>query len=269
MTVAPRHLIARPAVRRIPAGLPSGPSLLALAVLAVSWELIGQVGQASFFPPLSVVLARLWELTVSGTLPDVLVYSLTNLVIGFAISVVFGVGIGLLMGMSRKIDAALDIYVNALLSAPPIIFAPIFFTIWGLGRETTIALIVQYSVFVIILNAAAAVRTTPVSLVEMAGSFNATRMQLLRHVIVPAATPLTMAGIRLGVGRAVKGMINGEQFIAIVGLGKLVEDAGTNLDAATILAVLIVICVVSFIAVDIVQIVDRRLTSWLPPDVQV
>jgi NitT/TauT family transport system permease protein len=65
-------------------------------------------------------------------------------------------------------------------------------------------------------------------------------------------------------GRAVKGMINGEMFIAVVGLGKLVIDAGRRFDAESVLAVLIVIVVVAMAAVKLVQLVDARLTSWLP-----
>jgi NitT/TauT family transport system permease protein len=85
-----------------------------------------------------------------------------------------------------------------------------------------------------------------------------------RRIVLPAATPLIMAGVRLGVGRAVKGMLNGEMFIAIVGLGRLVQDGSRGFDASLVLAVLIVIIIVAFIAVFITQAVDARLTRWLP-----
>ena len=73
-----------------------------------------------------------------------------------------------------------------------------------------------------------------------------------------------MAGIRLGVGRAVKGMINGEMFIAVVGLGGVVMTAGRNFDAETVLAVMLLIILVAFGAVGLVERIDRRLTAWLP-----
>ena len=76
--------------------------------------------------------------------------------------------------------------------------------------------------------------------------------------------PLTMAGLRLAMGRAVKGMINGEMFIAIVGLGKVVTSSGNRFDAEGVLAVLILIIGVALVAVKVVQLVDQRLTSWLP-----
>jgi NitT/TauT family transport system permease protein len=241
-----------------------GPAASALAVLAVVWELIGRATNVPFFPPLTVVLARLGEMIADGLIVDNLLTSLTNLVLGFAVSLAIALVIGLLMGAFAKVDAALDVYVNALLTAPSLVFAPIFFSIWGLGRESIIAVVVMYSCFIMIINTAAGVRSVPRPLVEMGTSFSASRWQLFRFVALPAATPLIMAGVRLGVGRAVKGMINGEMFIAVVGLGKLVQDAGRQLDAASVLAVLIVIVVVAFASVAVVQAVDNRLTSWLP-----
>jgi NitT/TauT family transport system permease protein len=241
-----------------------GPAVLALAVLAIGWEGLGRLANVAYLPPLSMVLARLVEMIQEGLIISNLVTSLTNLVIGFALSIVIGLTVGLLMGTFRRVDAALDTYVNALLTAPSLVFAPIFFSIWGLGRESIIAVVVMYSAFIMIINTAAAVRNVPLALAEMGTSFNASRRQMFLWIVLPAATPLIMAGVRLGVGRAVKGMINGEMFIAIVGLGKLIQDAGRELDAASVLAVIIVIVLVSFGSVALVQAIDDRLTRWLP-----
>jgi ABC-type nitrate/sulfonate/bicarbonate transport system permease component len=103
----------------------------------------------------------------------------------------------------------------------------------------------------------------------MSRSYCATDRQLFMTVILPASLPVTMAGIRLAMGRAVKGMLNGEMLIAVVGLGLLVVSAGYALDATTVLAVLLVIITVAMILIKIVQLVDLRLTSWLPPNAKV
>jgi NitT/TauT family transport system permease protein len=241
-----------------------GPAATALAVLALFWEGVGRVANVDFFPPLTTVLVRLGELIADGLILENLMTSLTNLVLGFGVSLGIALVVGLLMGAFRRVEIALDVYVNALLTAPSLVFAPIFFSIWGLGRESIIAVVVMYSCFIMIINTAAGVRSVPRPLVEMGTSFSASRLQLFRYIVLPAATPLIMAGVRLGVGRAVKGMINGEMFIAVVGLGKMVQDAGRQLDAASVLAVLIVIVVVAFVSVAVVQFIDDRLTSWLP-----
>lgn len=241
-----------------------GPTVVALAVGALFWEAIGRIAGFLFFPPLSEVVLRLVEMTLAGEILDPLLGSLTNLAIGFGISVVFGVGLGLLMGGYRRVEVALDVYVYALLTAPSLVFVPILFSIFGLGREPIVGVVILYSIFIIIINTASAVQQVPASLIEMGRSYCATDRQMFRRIIVPAAMPMMMAGIRLGAGRAVKGMINGEMFIAAVGLGAVVKSAGNRFDATTVLAVLILIICVAFVVVRVVQVIDQRLTSWLP-----
>jgi NitT/TauT family transport system permease protein len=251
----PRRLSIRP---RVPV---SGLSLLGGALL---WEAFARIWDVSFFPPLSDVLLRLGHMVADGEILRSLGNSLVNLVIGFAVSVVVGVGVGLLMGAYRKVDQALDLYVYALLTAPSLVFAPIFFSIFGLGRASIVGVIVMYATFIIIINTATAIRSVPVSLIEMGRSFCANDWQIFRRIVIPAAMPLIMAGLRLGMGRAVKGMINGEMFIAAVGLGAVVMDAGRRFDAETILAVLLVIIAVAVATMKLVQLLDRRVTAWLP-----
>lgn len=245
-------------------GLGIGPGTVSLLAGAVAWEVIGQVAQFKFFPPLSAVLIRLAEMITAGQIFANLGASLTNLAIGFAISLVVGVGVGALMGAYPRIEGALDIYVYALLTAPSLVFAPIFFALFGIGRESIVAIVVMYAIFIMIINTSAAIRSVPAPLIEMGKSFCASDRQLFFRIMLPAATPLIMAGIRLGAGRAVKGMINGEMFIAVVGLGAVVMSAGRRFDSETVLAVLIVITVVAMALIQVVQLIDHRLTSWLP-----
>jgi ABC-type nitrate/sulfonate/bicarbonate transport system permease component len=243
-----------------------GPGPIGLLIGAIAWEVIGRVAGLSFFPPLSAVLVRLVELTAQGKIIGNLANSLANLALGFGISAIVGVGIGILMGAYRKVDMALDFYVYALLTAPSLVFAPLFFSMFGAGnsRLSILAVIVMYTLFIIIVNTAAAIRNVPRPLVEMGRSFCANDRQLFLRIIIPAALPLIMAGLRLGMGRAIKGMINGEMFIAVVGLGDVVQSAGKRFDAEGVLAVLLVIITVALVAVKLVQIVDLRLTGWLP-----
>src|SRR5690606_18777424 len=109
-----------------------------------------------------------------------------------------------------------------------------------------------------------AVQNVPKDLVEMARSYGASEFRIVTRVVLPAALPMIFAGIRLGMGRAVTGMINGEMFIAVVGLGRVVTQAGNSFDGAAVLAVLIVIIAVALVAVGLVQFVDRRMTRWVP-----
>lgn len=255
-----------PGMRALTLGGRLGPGFVGLLVGAILWEVVARIWNVPFFPPLSEVLVKLVDLIGSGVIVGNLINSLINLAIGFTFSAVVGVTIGVLMGAYRKVEMALDIYVYALLTAPSLVFAPVFFAIFGANniRPSIIGVIVMYTIFIVIVNTVAAIRGVNPALVEMGRSYLANDRQLFFKIILPAATPLIFAGLRLGMGRAVKGMINGEMFIAIVGLGGVLTAAGTRFDAAGVLAILIVIIVVALICVKIVQLVDLRLTSWLP-----
>jgi len=242
----------------------AAPATIALGIGIALWEIAARAWSQPFFPPFSAVVERLVELIAEGKILASLVGSLTNLAIGFTVSAVVGVGVGMLMGAYRKVEMALDIYVYAMLTAPSLVFAPIFFAIFGLSRLSILGVIIVYSIFIIIINTAAAIRGVSPALIEMGRSYCATERQLFFKIILPAALPLIFAGLRLGMGRAVKGTINGEMFITAVGLGAVVISAGRRFDAAAVLAVLLVIIVVALVAIKLVQLVDARLTGWLP-----
>lgn len=239
-------------------------SALALAIGAVLWEITGRLAQVPFFPPLSEVLAELWQMVVSGQILGNLLQSLTNLIIGFGLSLTIGIVLGTAMGRYWRVEAMFGVYIYALLTAPSLVFAPIFFSILGSGRASIVGVIIMYSAFIMIITTASAVQNVPPSLIEMGRSYGAGEWKLLRRVILPAAAPSIFAGIRLGVGRAVTGMINGEMFIAVVGLGRIVTQAGKRFDGAAVLAILLVIIVVAVLAVTLTQLVDRRITHWVP-----
>lgn len=239
-------------------------SVVSLLTGAVVWEVIGRTADVPFFPPLSTVLSTLAEMVSDGQIFGNLLVSIGNLALGFGISLIAGIVVGTAMGRYRRVKAALGVYVYALLTAPSLVFAPIFFSIFGAGQGAIIAVVFMYSAFIMIINTADAVSNVPADLSEMGRSFGAGEWQILTQVVLPAASPMILAGVRLGMGRAVTGMINGEMFIAVVGLGRIVTQAGKSFDGAAVLAILLVIVVVALAAVALVQFVDRRMTSWVP-----
>lgn len=259
-------LVLRRPVGPPPAALRVGLSASVVSLLAGAavWEIVARLADFYFLPPISVVLLRLWELIVSGRIVGSLGDSLVNLALGFGAALVVGIATGLLMGAFRSVDAAIRVYANALLTAPTIVFAPIFFTFLGIGRATVVAVIFMYAVFFIIVTTADAIRTVPSALIDMGLSFNASRVQLFRRILIPSAMPLIMAGIRVSAARAVKGMINGELFIAAIGLGQVILRASHVLDIPTVLAVVILVVIVAILFGKLIQLVDAHVTRWVP-----
>lgn len=237
--------------------------VMALFGGAAVWEVLGWGLGLQWLPPFSKVMEALAQFVRSGAILANLGSSLQGLVVGFGLSLVMGLFMGGLMGRYRYVEKALDVYVHALFVCPSIVFAPIFFAIFGLSDASRIAIIVVYAMFVIVINTATAIRTVDPSLVEMARSFGCREHQIFTRILLPASLPLVFAGIRLGMGRAVKGMINGEMLIAFVGLGALAQKYGAQFDAAKVFAIAMVVLIIGLVTNWLVQTFEHRLTSWV------
>jgi NitT/TauT family transport system permease protein len=238
------------------------PEAFALLGGAVIWESLGWGLGLQWLPPFSQVIVALVQFVASGVILSNLQSSLMSLIVGFALSLVFGLVLGALMGRYRVVEKAFDVYVHALFVCPSILFAPIFFALFGLSDASRVAIIFVYSTFVIVINTATAIRTVDPSLVEMAYSFGCRERQIFTRILLPASLPLVFAGIRLGMGRAVKGMINGEMLIAFVGLGALAQKYGAQFDAARVFAIAMVVLIIGLVSDAIVQTLEHRLTRW-------
>lgn len=246
-------------------GAAARPTLLALLAGVCAWETIGRLWRVPFLPPFSNVLHKAAQLIASGRILDYLVASILALLLGYGLAVVAGVTLGLLMGRYRKVEYALDLYINAGLATPTIALVPVLFVLFGISRMVLVAVVFLSAFFVIVINTMSAIRGVDASYVEMARSFGASERQLFVKVLLPGSMPLTMAGLRLGMGRAVKGMINGEMLIAVFGLGGLLSTYGSRFDAEGVFAVLLAVVSVALLCSFVLQSVERRVTRWMEP----
>jgi NitT/TauT family transport system permease protein len=235
----------------------AAPFLLSLLVLALVWETAGHTADIITLPPLSEVFAAFADLWAKGVITAPLLDSTIALLTGVGFSLIGGTAIGVMMGLWRPVDVALGPFVKAGLSAPLIAFVPVFMMLFGIGSTTRVATVIAFSVFIVIANAATAIRAVEPSLVEMGRAFGASPWRLFWDVRVPAGGPYFMAGLRLGVARGVKGLINGEVLIAIIGLGGLVKKYGTVFSMDQLYAVIIVIIGYAAIAVGVVSLLGR------------
>ena len=241
------------------------PRLIALGALFLTWEVGGRLVRFPFLPPLSAVLAALWQLTVDGEILGNLAPSLLSLLLGYALATGLGMTLGALMARHPVLDRLLDGYLSAMLAAPNLIFVPVLAALLGVGRPTQVAVVFLYAFFPVTATTAAAFRLADGALVEMARAFGAGARQLFWKVLVPSSTPMILAGLRIGMVRAVKGMIAGEMLVAMSGLGALARIYGSRFDAERALAVLLVIVAVAVGAAGMVQTLERRRVNWMYP----
>jgi NitT/TauT family transport system permease protein len=213
-------------------------------------------------PPLTKIAAAWWKLFASGKLLSNLAASLWTLAAGFVLAVLIGIIIGLLMGRFRAVEHFLDLYINSLMSAPTTAFVPVLLMWFGLGVQSRIAVVFLFAVFVVIINTMTGVKQVDKILVEMARSFGAKEREVFFKIMLPAAMPAIMAGVRLGMGRAVKGMVTAEMLLTLTGIGAMIMQYGSAFATDALFAVILTILIVAMITMRLVQMVDRRLTGW-------
>ena len=236
--------------------------LLSLITLGAAWEIAGRTGNARLLPPISKVLSAWFDLLVSGQLFQALGVSLQALTIGFVLSVLFGVPLGLLMGRYRRLEAFLDIYMTALLTVPMISFIPFLVIAFGLGLHSRVWIVFLFAFVIIAINTTAGVRNVDPTLTEMAKSFGAKESELFMKIILPAALPMIMAGIRLGMGRAVLGMVTSEMILAVVGFGAMLMTFSASFNSAALFATILTIVLLAVALLALIQNLDRRLSPW-------
>ena len=237
------------------------PGLLTVVPLIGLWEIAGRSGLFFVLPPFSDILAEAWKLIVSGRIAEHAGGTFRSLSIGLAISVVAGLTLGVAMGRSRLMEQVFGIYVDVLMSAPVSAIVPILVLIFGTGRESIIAAVVLFSFFVVVVNTYTGVREVNEELIEMARSFGCSEVTLLRRVIMPGALPLTLTGLRLGIGRSFNGAVFGEMIISVVGLGGLLLTFGSRFQFAQLYALVIFIIALAVIAMMLFERLERRLLS--------
>lgn len=237
--------------------------LLAAVVILGGWELYGRLGNDLILPPFSAVMAGLWQLTSSGELPRALWSSLQLLVIGFGLSLVTGFVLGLAIGRYRTADRTLSPFIDALYATPMIALVPVILVWFGFGLPGRIVVVFLASFFPVLINVYAGVRDAPQGLIDVARSYGVTsEIALLRRVIVPAAVPFIMAGVRLGIGRAIIGMAVAEVYLRLGGIGALIVQYGAVFRSDLLIAAILPLPLLGIGLTKLFAVIERRLQTW-------
>jgi len=188
--------------------------------------------------------------------------TLLSIVAGYFLAVVVGVPVGVLMGRYIVTDLFLDPWVNAWYSIPAIAFVPLVMKWTGLNYAGSIMIAFLIAVFSIILNVYSGIKNTNQSLVETALSYRANQFQVMYKVMLPASLPSIMVGLRLGLSRAIEGVIIAEMFFAAVGLGGMIDYSADHLQSATSDALILILALISITLTAILKIVDLKVVAW-------
>ena len=238
------------------------PGMSSLILWGLLWELVGRLGVTFFIPPLSEVFQTLYSIIGTPAFVKALSETAYAFIAGVVFSIVIGIPLGILMGKNRLLDELLLPWVNIFLSAPLTALVPVLMVLFGFGMKSIIITTTLFAIWIIILNSRAGVMQIDRSLVEMARCFGASPMDAFTKIYFWAALPEILGGVRIGVIRAVKGVIIGQLLISIVGFGALFELYSSNFLMGHFWAVLIVLFGLAFTISEFLAYLERRVSYY-------
>lgn len=195
--------------------------------------------------------------------------TLGSIALGFGLSVAVGVPVGFLMGRYLVIDLFLDPWVNSWYSIPAIAFVPLTMNWTGITWVSAMLTAFLVAVFSIIINVYTGVKNCSKTLVESAQSYGATQSQIMLKVILPASLPSTMTGLRLGISRAIEGVIIAEMVFTVVGLGGMIDSSADKLQLALSYSLIFVLVIICITLSEGMKYASRRAVAWKESQAQI
>ena len=244
--------------------------VVVLILVFGGWQLFTslKIVDPFFFGQPSGIVRTAWQWVQHGTNQGSIwlqIYTtMEEAVFGFLIGVAAGIVVGVLLGQFRFLSEVLSPYIKAVNALPRIVLGALFVIVLGLGISSKIVLAAFLVFFVVFFNAYQGVREVDGNLVNNARVLGASRMQVIRNVVLPSAMTWIIASLHVAFGFAVIGAVVGEVLGAQHGLGVLITDSQNNFNTDGIFAGMIIIGLIALIAEWLISLLERRLLAWRP-----
>lgn len=233
--------------------------------LVLLWELGAQAGWLDplFFPAPSAILTSFWRIyVVQANIWYHLYVSLGLVLAGFTAGSVLGIGLGALVGMNAMVRRFLQPYVIVLEATPRIALAPLLIAALGFGVTSKIAIIMLVCFFAPFINTLSGVINVDRDKMELMRSLGASKMQVLRKLVLPEAIPVIMAGERLALTSALSGVLVAEFIQRDQGIGTLILTYTRNLNMASAFACILTLTLIGFLIFKGMEMLDHHIAYW-------
>jgi NitT/TauT family transport system permease protein len=206
-----------------------------------------------------VALGQMW---MQGALQKAMLISGEEFIIGFVIAVVAGTLIGLLTASFEDLSLILTPWISGFYASPIVALAPLLILWFGVGIWSKVAVVISLVIFPMIINTETGIKHADPQLIEAARSFGANKAQIFAKVSLPSALPYIIAGLRLGVGRGLIGVVIGELAGARGGLGYLINNASQVFNMPQLFASVVVLATAGIVLTASFQYLERTLVPW-------
>lgn len=206
----------------------------------------------------------LGQMIASGEIWEHLYASGLAFGLGGVLALLFGIPLGLAVGWYRRLSYAVEPFLAAYNATPQIVFIPLLIIWAGTGLFTKVLIIAMVTFIPLAMSALAAVKTTDARLLRVAKSFGSSDWRRFRDIILPTSVPFLLSGLRLGVGRAMVGIVVGEIYASTAGIGYLINVSGTSFQTDRVFVGIFVIVVVGLLLTGLIHAIELRVNLWRP-----
>jgi ABC-type nitrate/sulfonate/bicarbonate transport system permease component len=240
---------------------------LTIVAVVVAWEALVRLRGIApiYLPAPSSVFVYLSRMIADGSMPYHLGITLLRIFVGFGLAAVFGIALGVLMGMSRTIARVADVWIAALYPLPKISLIPLLIIWVGTGEAYKIVISAVSAFFPIVISTYSGIRQTDRGLIKAAKDLGANARQIQLKVVIPGAIPSIFAGLHLGMGIAIILVVAAEMIggSSQGGMGWLLISSGQVMETEKVFASLIVLAVVGAVVIKLQQWIDRKVAPWV------
>lgn len=225
------------------------PHLVGFATLFLAWHIASTyIVRSVLFPPPLAVLSKAVTLTLDGSLPENIAFSLRRIVIGFAAGSAIGIPIGLAMGSFPTLRKFLEPWTEFLRFIPSVAMITIAVIWFGIGEESKLFLIIYTTIFIVIINTAAGVNAIALNKIRAAQVLGANRWQIFAYVGLPATVPYILTGMRLAMANSFTTIVAAEMISANEGLGVMLWNGRMYMLVDEIFVSLVCLGLLGFVA---------------------
>ncbi len=222
------------------------------------WKLFNPV----LLPPPHKVLEAGIELTLSGELLRDIAASLYRVGLGFLVAAMLGVGLGTLIGRSRRLEQLLEPPLELLRPIPPLAFLPVLVLWFGIGEMSKVMFIAYAAFFPIFTTTCEGIKFVDILLIRAAQTLGASEREIFRYVVLPAASPSIITGLRVGFAQCLFVIVAAEFIAADSGLGYLINDARSFFLMSHMLLGAAVIGIIGFVFNAVLRRLEARILRW-------
>ncbi len=233
-----------------------------LAVFLTLWQIAAaNVDPVLFTSPLKVAVAAV-DMVLSGELWNALWPSLLVLLMGLSLAIVFGTLLGLSLARFHILDVGLTVYITFLYSIPSVALVPLI-VLWA-GYETTAKVIILFlfAFFPMVINTYQGVKAVDPKLLEVGRAFRCSERQVWGNIVLPAALPFIVTGIRLAVGRGMIGMVLADLYTAISGIGYLIVRTASTFQVDKMFVPIVTLGLLGVTLTALLRFVETRVAPW-------